>query len=92
MEMMTEKEYVQMLENLVVFLCQTYEKIHKTALEECKKNGNEFAFKMPTIQGTPNVIAINRIAKLIEHPKPTRPLTHLAYEMRKRLKEKGESS
>lgn len=62
---MDDKEYIETLENTIIFLCQTY--------EECAK---EFMYnadtcdRFPTIQGTGNIVAIAQIAEFPLNKQP----------------------
>ncbi len=57
------------LENLLIFMCQTYEETEQVLLK-LSKEGNEALFKVPRIQGIANTIPIAQIAKIkFEQPK-----------------------
>lgn len=58
-----KEEYTNSLENLLIFMCQTYEDEEK-ALFALAKQGNNALFEVPRIQGTRNTIPISQIAKL----------------------------
>lgn len=59
----SEEEYVSSLENLLIFMCQTYEEIEQV-LFKLANEGNEALFKVPRIQGTVNTIPIAQLAKM----------------------------
>lgn len=61
---MKKDEYVESLENLLIFMCQTYEDMQKSLMDLYKEEQNEAAFKTPMIQGTGNIIGISKIADL----------------------------
>lgn len=63
-----QNEYINSLENLLIFMCQTYTENEK-ALLLLAKQGNEAFFNVPRIQGTVNTISIARIAE-VEFQKP----------------------
>lgn len=67
---MEEREYIESLENLLIFMCQTYEETQQSLRELYKEEKNEALFKIPTIQGTGNSIGIMRLAQTeFIHPK-----------------------
>lgn len=57
-----QNEYIDSLENLLIFMCQTYEENEK-ALLLLAKQGNQAFFNVPRIQGTVNTVSIARIAE-----------------------------
>lgn len=61
---MEDKEYIKSLENLLIFMCQTYDETQKELMKLYKEEGNEACFKVPMIQGTANVIPISQIGQL----------------------------
>lgn len=65
---MDKDEYINSLENLLIFMCQTHENQQKTLLA-LAKNGNNAYFEIPQIQGTGNLIPIAQIATIdFNHP------------------------
>ena len=60
---MDEKEYIESLENLLIFMCKNYT---ETIDVLCKlaQEGNDTLFKVPAIQGTMNIIKITQIGSL----------------------------
>lgn len=67
---MEEKDYIESLENLLIFMCQTYEETERELLKLAKEEENDAFMKMPKIQGTRNSIGISRIAyQGFQHPK-----------------------
>lgn len=60
---MNKDDYIQSLENTLIFMCNTYENITD---ELCKlaKDGNNAFFKVPLIQGTFHIVQISQIGKL----------------------------
>lgn len=66
---MDKEEYIQSLENLIIFMCQTYED-QEQVLFKLAKEGNDALFKVPRIQCTANTIPIAQLAKVkFEQPK-----------------------
>lgn len=63
---MDEKEYIQRLEHLVIFLSNIYNQTTKITERELIENNNDIHLKIPLIEGTFNKIAINRIASFSE--------------------------
>lgn len=62
-EQMDEKEYIESLENLLIFMCKTYDGITDNLLELFQK-GNDAYLKIPTIQGTRNIVSVYRLGTL----------------------------
>lgn len=60
---MQKNNYVESLEELLIFMCQTYEDMQGSLFELAKKGNHAFT-KVPMVQGLSNVIGISRIAKL----------------------------
>lgn len=60
---MKKDDYVGSLEELLIFMCQTYEEMQDSLLELAKE-GNEAFTKVPMIQGYSNTMGISQIAKL----------------------------
>lgn len=66
---MNKDEYIHSLENLLIFMCRTYEE-RTDILLELGKRGNDAFMHVPTIQGTVNVIAISQLADMeFQEPK-----------------------
>ena len=66
---MNKEEYINSLENLLIFMCATYEDTEKVLLK-LAEGGNNALFEVPRIQGTPNIIPIAQLAKIkFEQPK-----------------------
>lgn len=66
---MEKEEYIHSLENLLIFMCATYEETEQV-LYKLSKSGNNALFEVPRIQGTPNIIPIAQLAKIkFEQPK-----------------------
>lgn len=65
-EPIDKDEYIESLENLLIFMCQTHEDQHK-ALLGLLKEGNSAYMKVPTIQGTANLIPVSQIADIDFH-------------------------
>lgn len=59
---MNEKDYIESLENLLIFMCQIYEETQKALTQLSKEENNDALFKVPMIQGTENVIGISRLS------------------------------
>lgn len=60
---MNEKEYIESLENLLIFMCKTYGEI-TDGLLELLQNGNDAYMSIPTIQGTRNIVSVYRMGAL----------------------------
>ncbi len=60
---MTEKEYVDQLEQLVVFMCGWYQDTYEKMFKDYVDNKNEAYLKLSTIQGFRNRMAVANIAK-----------------------------
>lgn len=66
---MNKEEYIQSLENLLIFMCKTYED-QEQILFKLAEGGNDTIFKIPRIQGIVNTVPISQIAKIkFEQPK-----------------------
>lgn len=62
------EEYLASLENLLIFMCNTYDQQQKE-LAELAEKGNDAFLKVSRIQGTMNTISIAQIGALaFEHP------------------------
>jgi hypothetical protein len=59
-----EKEYVESLENLLIFMCDSYTLILDELLELGHKEDNKAYMKVSTIQGTHNRIPIRQLGDL----------------------------
>lgn len=60
---MDKDKYIHSLENLLIFMCQTYEEQEKV-LFSLARQGNDALHKVPRIQGTPNIISISQLADM----------------------------
>lgn len=60
---MTEKEYVDQLEQLVVFMCGWYQDTYEKVFKDYVDKKNEAYLKLSTIQGFRNRVAVANIAK-----------------------------
>lgn len=60
---MTEKEYIDQLEQLVVFMCGWYQDTYEKMFKDYVDNKNEAYLKLPTIQGFRNRVAVANMAK-----------------------------
>ena len=66
---MEKEEYIHSLENLLIFMCQTYEETEHVLLK-LSEGGNNALFEVPRIQGTSNIIPISQLSKIkFEQPK-----------------------
>lgn len=84
---MEQEQYIKSLENLLIFMCKTYEETHQSLRELYKSEQNEAAFKVPVIQGTSNAISIGYMANLaFENPELG------FYQIHKHIQEKRELS
>lgn len=69
---MSDKEYIAELEKIVIFLCDVYSKGADSLAVQVDKNGETddkwwgIFMTFPTIQGTGNRIAVDKIGKLRE--------------------------
>ena len=69
---MSDKEYIEELEKIVIFLCDVYSKGADSLAVQVDKNGNtddkwmNVFMSFPTIQGTMNRIYVERIGNLRE--------------------------
>lgn len=67
---LNQEEYVHSLENALIFMCQTYQVNHDALLNLLRNKGNEAYWEFATIQGSPNVFAVDSLSKLpFEQPK-----------------------
>ncbi|MDK0621678.1 hypothetical protein QTH47_12700 [Clostridium perfringens] len=65
-----KEEYIKSLENLLIFMCNSYDKIDNSLVELAEKEHNYACFEVPRIQGLYHVINISKIGKL-EFEEPT---------------------
>lgn len=66
---MEQEEYIHSLENLIIFMCKTYEETEQVLLK-LAEGGNNALFEVPRIQGISNIIPIAQLAKIkFEQPK-----------------------
>lgn len=67
---MEEKDYIESLENLLIFMCQTYEETEKVLLKLAREENNNAFMSVPKIQGSTNTIGIKRLSDLsFKHPR-----------------------
>jgi len=78
-----EKDYVESLENLLIFMCQTYDEAQKSLLKLSKEEGNDAFMKVPMVQGTSNSIGISRLAENIFY-QPKYSFVEVAKELKQR--------
>lgn len=80
---MNKDDYIQSLENTLIFMCNTYENINDELLKLAQEGNNAF-FKVPLIQGTSNIVQISQIGK-VELQEPIYDLREIKKEiLRKR--------
>lgn len=63
-ETFNKEEYIKSLENLLIFMCNSYDKIDNSLVELAEKEHNYTWFEVPRIQGLYHVIQISKIGKL----------------------------
>lgn len=63
-EEIDEEEYVKSLENVLIFMCKTYDEIEKELVKLVEKENNKAFFKVPRVQGINHVVNISKIGKL----------------------------
>ncbi|MCH1964411.1 hypothetical protein MCG45_16395 [Clostridium perfringens] len=63
-ETFDKEEYIRSLENLLIFMCGSYDKIDNSLVELAEKEHNHTWFKVPRIQGLYHIINISKIGKL----------------------------
>lgn len=61
---MDKEKYINSLENLLIFMCQTYEDQGQELIRLMKEEKNDAYFKIPRIQGSPNLMSIHKLSKL----------------------------
>lgn len=61
--MIDKDEYIKSLENLLIFMCKTYDGI-EDELTKLSQEGNTALFKVPLVQGTVNKINIHHLGKM----------------------------
>ncbi|MEC0684958.1 hypothetical protein [Bacillus paralicheniformis] len=61
---MSDKEYVDSLENLLIFTCESYMMILNKLLELGHTENNKAYMKVPTIQGSGNRIPMRQLGEL----------------------------
>lgn len=60
---MTEKEYIEQLEQALIFMCGWYQDTYKKMFKDYVDNKKEAYLELPTIQGFRNRVAVANIAK-----------------------------
>lgn len=80
------EKYIQTLENVLIFMCQTYEEQEKI-LFELAKEGNDALYKLPRIQGSLNLNALFQISKL-EFEQPSLDLNIIKDVLIRKIKNK----
>ena len=60
---MTEKEYIDQLEQALIFMCCWYQNTYEKMFEDYIDNVSEAYLELPTIQGFRNRVAVENIAK-----------------------------
>lgn len=86
-EPLNQEEYIHSLENALIFMCATYQENHDALLTLLREEGNEAFWKFATIQGSPNVFAVNSISKL-EFQKPVHGFQQILKEIERKRNEK----
>ncbi len=61
---MIEKEYIEQLEQALVFMCAWYQNTYEKMFEDYIDNESEAYLELPTIQGFRNRVAVANIAKV----------------------------
>ena len=79
---MNKEDYIQSLENALIFMCNTYENI-TDELYKLAKDGNNAFLRVPLIQGTFNIVQISQIGKL-ELQEPIHDLKEIKKEILKK--------
>ena len=64
---MNEKEYINQLEQALIFMCSWYQDIYNETFEDYVQKRNEKYLKLPTIQGLQNRFSVENIAKIEEN-------------------------
>lgn len=65
---MDQDKYIHSLENLLIFMCQTYE-TQESTLRSLARQGNNAFYKVPMIQGGSNIESISQLANMnFQHP------------------------
>lgn len=80
---MDKDKYIESLESLLVFMCQTHEEWHEELRKLAAEEGNQAFFKMPMIQGTSNRIGISQLSK-VEFKTPEYGFYEVFQEMKKK--------
>lgn len=62
-EEIDKDEYVKSLENLLIFMCKSYDEI-ETELVKLAEKDNETLFKVPLIQGTFHKVNIHQLGQI----------------------------
>lgn len=60
---MNKDDYIKSLENVLIFMCNTYTNINDELLKLAQEGNNAF-LKVPLIQGTFNIVQISQIGEM----------------------------
>lgn len=82
-----QEEYIHSLENALIFMCQTYQENHDALLQLLRKDGNEAFWQFATIQGSPNVFAVDSLSKL-SFQKPAHGFQQILKEIQRKRQSK----
>lgn len=63
-ETFDKEEYIKSLENLLIFMCNSYDKIDNSLVKLVEKEHNYTCFEVPRIQGLYHVINISKMGEL----------------------------
>ena len=62
---MTQKEYIEALENSLIFMCQCHEELESEILNKLmERRDDDLWMQWPRIQGSINLLSIAKISKL----------------------------
>ena len=59
-----KEEYIKSLENLLIFMCKTYDDIDNELLRLANEENNRAFFEVPRVQGLYHVVNISKIGEL----------------------------
>ncbi|MDU2121927.1 MAG: hypothetical protein E7E64_05270 [Clostridium celatum] len=62
-EEIEKDEYIKSLENLLIFMCKTYDDIEMELVKLAQKD-NDALFKVPLVQGTNHKINIHQLGRI----------------------------
>lgn len=63
---MDDKEYIEQLEQALIFMCSWYQNIYNETFKDYIEKRNEKYLKLPTIQGFQSIFSVQNIAKIEE--------------------------